>query len=330
MEKINHFKKKYIYALPIILLFAFLFRLWTIPSGPLSFDENKYYNRALKTATFEKIDVFGHEIYGKQGSSFTWGGSFIYLFSIPLFFVQTPIAVKVFLALLSTLLIYGLYHLIRRYYSEDTAIYTSLFFAFSPWTIFSSTLIFHNVIILFIVPLLFLFLKGFNDNKRLLIAFIPTVIFMCFSVHATSVALGITAIISYFIYKPKLNLKLILWAFIILLLAMLPTIIYEITTDFSNVKLFIARTAHRDAPYKPETFKIFQWLVTVPSSEIGFLIGRSRDKFISFFKFPYFLFFIPAIIFSIYLVSQFGLYITFLVAAVATLFMTLLNRKVSL
>lgn len=287
---------------PLVLLFGFLLRVASIAVAPFVYDEQEVFNRALALAEGRAFTFFGHEL--GMWDVRVWGGFLVYVTAIPLFFVKTHLAASVFYAFLNTLVIFFLYHLVARVFSRRHAFYASLLYLASPWAISSSAGLYNpNLSALFGFATFTGLLLALRWRSETLLWLAPGFVFASISCEIVNVALLGPFLGAVLLFRPRWRWRPMMIGSAFLLV--LPSALYEWHTDFRNLSRFfeIVRTGDGAWPnYPVENLKVFQWILAVPTGEIGYLIGRTPAEFKRFFDLPWGLLFAPAIIASVVLV----------------------------
>ncbi len=248
VELFLRFNKESFLVLCIFLL-AFLLRINKI-SELLFFipDVAWYYLSAKDMLLDHSIPLVG------IASSHPWlhqGAYWTYILGFLLkVFDFNPVAPAYFTILLDSIVVILIYYVARFMFNTRVAFFSSLFYATSPFVIFSSQLPYHTsfvpLLTLALFFLTFKWVKG-DRNKFPLIIFILGALYN-FVLATFSLAFTVLVVLAIGYLKNKKwklsfknDLKIIVLSFIFLILTLLPMIIYDFSNGF------------------PQTLKFFVW-----------------------------------------------------------------------
>ncbi|MGK7954007.1 MAG: ArnT family glycosyltransferase [Crocosphaera sp.] len=224
------------FYLPVILLFALLFRvlfLGTIPNGFFPDEASNAYDAYSILHTLR--DQYGEFLpwYFKSANDYR-EGLYIYLM-VPFIklFGLNPFAARITSAILGTLTVFIVYHLAKEIFDRKLGLLSALFLAILPWHIHFSRITFRSILVpcLFCLSL-FLFFKSFKQPKWL----VASSFLFAISIYTYNSArvfvplflLGLTIIYWEHLYK---NRYYTLWGFITFSLLFIPQLIYQLSPE---------------------------------------------------------------------------------------------------
>ncbi len=233
VKRIIHNKKTIIWLLPLILLLALFFRFYHLQNW-LSFGMDQENELLIVKNIIEK----GHfpAIGLSAGDTGLYRGPFfLYVAVIPfLFFKGNPIGGAILVSSLGVLVVYLIYFLGKRMFSEKSALIAAFFYAGSFLTAFYDRQFWNpSWIPLFSIILGYLIFKVLSGNTRVL-----PLLFLLFgiSIHAHLSLLIFFPLIIFtvFIGRKMFSKKIIILSIFLLLLTQSSLIFFDIRHNFQN------------------------------------------------------------------------------------------------
>ncbi len=224
----NKFFKKYWPIIAILIIAAFM-RLYRI-------------NDYMEFLGDQGRDVVIVRDFLKHGNLFFIGpqtsignmylGPYYYYFIAPSLLIAnfSPIGPAIFIAILSVLTTFLIYKILLKYFDNKTGLIAAFLFAISPVVIKYSNFSWNPNI----MPLFALLLIYFVDQKKYIYASLAFI--MCLNSHYLALLLLLPAAYILFLDRQKLNIKLILIAFIIFVLSLTPQILFDLKHNGQNIK----------------------------------------------------------------------------------------------
>lgn len=212
----------------IIFLSASIFRLFSLDLIEFKSDEAitvyqtvLFYNQPhiIERGLISGIGVYNFPVFN-------------YLIVFLSVFSRDPLFLSFLIALINSILVIVFYLIIRKYYNQQTAIFSSLILAFSPWAIiFSRKIWAQDLIFLFLIPLIGLIHELiFNKNKKVSF-WILFLLILLTELHGSGLYFFITTIIIFLIYRVRLDYKSAILGIFIGLIPIIPYIFFQINAN---------------------------------------------------------------------------------------------------
>lgn len=160
------------------------------------------------------------------------------LFALP---SRDPQYLSFMIALVNCLSIACLYLVVRKYYGQMIALGSSLFLAFSPWSILLSRKIWAPDLVLPLVVIWLYFIhKLIVDKKPKAILGVILLSGLLAQLHASGIFLGVTTIIIVGVNRLRINWKFALVGLILSLLPLLPYLGYQLQNNCPDCQAFLS------------------------------------------------------------------------------------------
>lgn len=159
---------------------------------------------------------------------------FNYLMIVLSIFSRNPQFLSFLIAMINTILVVIFYLIIKRYYNQQIAIFSSLLLAFSPWAIiFSRKIWAQDLIFLFLIPLIGLMHELiFNKSKNRIVSFlIFLLLLLLVQLHGSGFFFFVTTLIILLIYRVKLNYKAAVFGVLVGFIPIIPYVLFQISAN---------------------------------------------------------------------------------------------------
>lgn len=233
--RVSHF---FIILLGILALSSFL-RLWRIEEYMLFLGDEGRDTLVVKRMLLDgKFTLLGP--ITSVGSMYM--GPFYYYLISPflLVFNFNPVGPSVMVAILSVATVFLIYHLGKKYFSENTGIVGAFFYAISPPTIIYGRSSWNPNVVPFFSIVFMLSVYKIIIEKKSHFMFLSGLMFgILIQLHYTSLYLLFVLIVSAIATKTKISLKSIGLFFIGSIITFSPFIIFELRHEFTNTRAVI-------------------------------------------------------------------------------------------
>ena len=244
MKRIFFFiKKNYLFV--AILIFSIILRVYRLEYlTTFSGDQGQDFLVVRDMVLFHKWTLLGIKT---SIAPFFQGPIYLYLlFPFFLLFHLDPIAGAIASVTLSILSITVLYITVKKFLSKESAFLSCLLFATAPQlVIYGNSPLYQNFLPLFIISSIYFFLV----NKKNALHYLLLGLFagVCLELHLLSITLALSFFIFLLIFddRRKQSLPIFIGG---LLLALSPTILFELRHQFLNTHLFLAYLQSNNTP----------------------------------------------------------------------------------
>lgn len=231
------FSRKVLFFLIFLFLIGLGLRLYRLDEGLIfGYDQARDAYRATEIISKSKLKLLGPEtdIPGVHH-----GVGYYYLLSLPYSLFKDPVISATFLAFLNTLGIFIIYFAAYKFFlNRRLALIAGILFTFSfeivQYSRWLSNPSLGVISVMFAFIGMWYWIKG--KEYGFLLALFSIVLSLHFQLFLTY--LFLVPILVYFIYKPKLRIKIFLWGFLIAVLVTSPIIISEFKFNFQTLKSF--------------------------------------------------------------------------------------------
>lgn len=156
---------------------------------------------------------------------------FNYLMVFLSVFSRNPELLSFLIALINSILLVVFYLIVRKYFNQLTAIFTSLLLAFSPWAIiFSRKIWAQDLIFLFLIPLIGLIYELIFKKNNKVSFWIFLLLILLVQLHGSGLYFFITTIIIFLFYRVSLNYKAAILGILVGLIPVIPYVLFQINT----------------------------------------------------------------------------------------------------
>lgn len=245
MKRILDFiKKRQEIIIPLLLFILSIFlRTFRLPEF-IAYHQDQVRDLTYIAKVFQEHEVI---LLGPKASvgNFYLAPLWYYLMSVAYFFSKSPLAPALMVAVLNSLATIFIYFFVRDFFSKKLAIYASLLYAVSPFSIEYSRFAWNpNPIPLFaIISIYCLFMYLFKQKKNFIYLSVAAAN-LVFQLHYQ----GFLLVAAVFIFPIlRKDWKRLFGSFVIFILMLSPFFIFEVINNFPNSKeilTFLMRTAH--------------------------------------------------------------------------------------
>lgn len=200
-----------------------------------------------------------------------------------LFFSFDPRVITFFIALSNIIAIIGLFLIIKKYYSTQTAFISSVLISLSPWAILYSRKIWMQDLLLPFIALMLLSIhKLIIDKKEHYWLLYGLSSALLIQLHQISIIFVLIISIFLILKRVKINLKFLILGTAIGLLPLMPYIIYEFSNNFPDLKSILDTKSKLSPNYSWQIF--IRPLQIMNIGDFRFILGDDTLTFAQ--KFP--------------------------------------------
>jgi 4-amino-4-deoxy-L-arabinose transferase-like glycosyltransferase len=190
----------------LVLSLAATLRLGWPGLTEFKLDEARAYSLALQLVEFRGLPLAATDMsVGLPNSPLT-----IYIYALPMFLWKSPLAPMLFGALLNTAAVALAYALVRRYWGPRAALFSALLYAAAPWAVLYSRKIWaSNLLPLFMVGYVFSGLLAFVEGRRRWVLAHLVLLSVIVQIHISSAALGLVTLALLWVYRRRVDWRLV-------------------------------------------------------------------------------------------------------------------------
>lgn len=220
------FKNTIVWVLTVFLLSS-IFRLSNLDLIEFKSDE--------ATTVFQTIQFFDRPYLIARGLISGTGVYNLPLFNyliIPLsLWTRDPQVLSGIIALINSLSISVFFLLVKKYYGQLTAIFTSLLLAFSPWgVLFSRKIWAQDLIFLLLIPFFWLLHELILRKNTKVVLPLFMLLALLTQLHGSGLFLSVITVLIFLVFRVRVNLKNAGLGILIGLIPAIPYIIFQISS----------------------------------------------------------------------------------------------------
>ena len=182
----------------------------------------------------------------------------IYFFMLPAAFSADPLWGAVMVGVLMTLSVLLTYIFARRYYGRGVATIAALLYAVAARPIFYSRFIWNqNLLPIFTILFLFTLFWGGVEQKKGWLAPAIFLLGILIQLHATGIMMAFPFAVALLLAPKTLRWRDLLWGCIALFVSYFPYLLWEVSTNFIDVRILLAVT-HQPVFYDNKAWTFYQ------------------------------------------------------------------------
>lgn len=222
-----------------LFIFSLILRLWRFPDIEFKLDEALAVFKASQFWFTGKFPLFG--LVSSTGAANP--PLFLYLLLIPTLISKNPLFITFFFALAGSLTIVIFYQVLKKYFSEKLAFFSSMLFATSAWPIiFSRKIWAQNLLPLFSALILYYSLELLNKKKQSVAPLIILGLWVV-QIHLSGILVlpfFLAVLLASFFKKRKMIAKEVALGIFLGLLPLIPYLIFQAKDQFRNFSLLFS------------------------------------------------------------------------------------------
>lgn len=220
------FKNTIVWAI-IIFLLSSIFRIFFLDLIEFKSDE--------ATTVFQTVQFFDHPFLIQRGLISGTGAYnfplFNYLIILLSLWSRDPQVLSGIIALINSLSVSVFFLLVKKYYGQLTAIFTSLLLAFSPWgVLFSRKIWAQDLIFLLLIPFFWLLHELILKKNTKVVLPLFMLLALLTQLHGSGLFLSVITVLIFLVFRVRVNLKKAGLGILIGLIPAIPYIIFQISS----------------------------------------------------------------------------------------------------
>lgn len=165
-NKSNNLLKIFIYAILIRLLFLTITIIFRFSIPPTLYTDDLFYTSIAETYLSISRSLFDQSAFLASGGSLTDDPLYYLLITLVTFVTRSTLSLRLLNIIFSSLCIFPIYSIVRRYGNKKQAVLAIIIFSFLPYSIISSVFVIKDIFLMYIFLAVINQIDIFSVNKK--------------------------------------------------------------------------------------------------------------------------------------------------------------------